>query len=102
MQSKLSYANCTARSHRSLQSHTTPAIQAARSTSVETKQLNIAVVGAGLAGCASVWHLLNLSSHRHPVQVHLFDAEGIAAGGSGAAAGLLHAYSSTGKASPLQ
>lgn len=46
----------------------------------------IAVIGAGLAGLASAYHL----AKRH--NVTLFDAKGIGAGASGIATGLLHPF----------
>eukprot|EP00198_Chlamydomonas_reinhardtii_P010373 XP_001699710.1 FAD-dependent oxidoreductase [Chlamydomonas reinhardtii] len=59
--------------------------------------LHYAVVGAGLAGVAAAWQLLKRTPHGRSVHLHLYDAAGIAAGGSGAAAGLLHPYSPRGK-----
>ncbi|KAG2436276.1 hypothetical protein HXX76_006587 [Chlamydomonas incerta] len=59
--------------------------------------LHYAVVGAGLAGLAAAWQLLKRTPRGRPVHLHLYDAAGIAAGGSGAAAGLLHPYSPRGK-----
>lgn len=48
--------------------------------------MNIAIVGAGFAGLATAWQLVQ--SHR----VTLFDAVGIGGGASGIAAGLVHPY----------
>lgn len=58
-----------------------------------------AIVGAGFAGVAVTWHLLYKASQegRKGFHVDLFDAYGIAAGASGAAAGLLHPYTPRGK-----
>lgn len=47
--------------------------------------MRIAVVGAGLAGLAAVWHLLQ-KGH----DVTLFDGKGIGGGASGVSTGLLH------------
>jgi glycine/D-amino acid oxidase-like deaminating enzyme len=52
--------------------------------------MKIAVIGAGFAGLATCFHLLNAKFTK---SVTLFDKEGIAAGASGVAAGLLHPYS---------
>lgn len=49
--------------------------------------MNIAVIGAGLAGLSLAWHLVS-SSHK----VVVFDAKGIGAGASGVASGLLHPF----------
>ncbi|CAG9460625.1 unnamed protein product [Pedinophyceae sp. YPF-701] len=56
-------------------------------------------IGAGLAGLATTWHLVDVASKRglNAVTVDLYDAKGIGAGASGAAAGLLHAYGPRGK-----
>lgn len=50
--------------------------------------MKIAVIGAGLAGIAAAWHLLQ----KPGFTVDLFDAEGIAGGASGVASGFLHPY----------
>ncbi len=50
--------------------------------------MKIAVIGAGLSGIALCYYLQQTSG----VQVTLFDKEGIAAGASGAASGLMHPY----------
>lgn len=49
--------------------------------------MRIAVIGAGLAGLAVCWYLLERS-----LQVTLFDAVGIGGGTSGVSAGLLHPF----------
>lgn len=50
--------------------------------------MRIAIIGAGLSGLSSAWHLL-----QHPdIAVTIFDPAGIAGGASGKAAGLLHRY----------
>ena len=56
-----------------------------------------AVVGAGFAGIAAAWHLMQQGSQVGPTEVHLWDVAGLAGGASGAAAGLLHPFSPTGK-----
>lgn len=56
-----------------------------------------AIVGAGLAGLATAYHLLSLQTGSGAVHVTVFDAVGVGAGGSGAAAGLLHAFTPKGK-----
>jgi len=56
-----------------------------------------AIIGGGFAGVAIAWHLIKLSTSENPIQVELFDAYGLGAGGSGAAAGLLHPYTPRGK-----
>ena len=54
--------------------------------------MNIAIIGAGFAGLATCYHLLN-SGKEKCSSVTLFDKKGIGAGASGIAAGLLHPYS---------
>ena len=56
-----------------------------------------AVIGAGFAGVAVAWHLLQHASPCNPIRIRLYDAFGIGAGGSGVAAGLLHPYTPRGK-----
>ncbi|MBM3191302.1 MAG: FAD-binding oxidoreductase [Chlamydiae bacterium] len=51
---------------------------------------HVAVVGAGLAGLATTWHLLSLKPSGY--QVTLFDEEAPGAGASGVASGLLHPF----------
>lgn len=54
--------------------------------------MKIAIIGAGFCGLATAWHILNQApSHTSP-QISLFDSQGIGAGASGIAAGLLHPY----------
>lgn len=53
--------------------------------------MRIAVIGAGFAGLATVWHLLQ-RKEKGIDSVTLFDASGIGAGASGAATGLLNVY----------
>ena len=55
------------------------------------------MIGAGFAGIAVAWHLLQAATLQQPVHVEVFDAHGVAAGASGAAAGLLHPYTPKGK-----
>ncbi len=50
--------------------------------------MRIAIIGAGLAGLASAYYLLETSSCR----VTLFDAKGVGGGASGASTGLVHPY----------
>ncbi|KAK3289499.1 hypothetical protein CYMTET_3110 [Cymbomonas tetramitiformis] len=57
-----------------------------------------AIIGGGFAGVSTAWHILQeCRRERRPVQVDLFDCAGIAGGASGAAAGLLHPYTTRGK-----
>jgi len=56
-----------------------------------------AVIGGGFAGVAVAFHLLSRASHTHPISLDLYEAFGLGAGGSGAAAGLLHPYTTRGK-----
>jgi glycine/D-amino acid oxidase-like deaminating enzyme len=53
------------------------------------KSMKIAIIGAGFAGVATAWHLLQLQK-KHAIT--LFDPKGIAGGASGIAAGLLHCF----------
>jgi hypothetical protein len=57
----------------------------------------IAIVGAGFAGVAVAWHIMNQLNDDGPVVLHLYDEKGIAGGASGVAAGLLHPYTPRGK-----
>lgn len=50
--------------------------------------MHIAIIGAGLTGVATSWHLLQNSL----VKVTVFDPAGIGGGTSGIAAGLMHPY----------
>lgn len=52
--------------------------------------MRIAIVGAGIAGLATLWHLLQDPS----VSATLFDANEIGSGASGASTGLLHPFPS--------
>ncbi|GIL65444.1 hypothetical protein Vafri_19192 [Volvox africanus] len=70
-------------------------VSGSRSSTFQRRQhdaVHFAVVGAGLAGVATAWHLMRRCPRDRPVVIDLYDAAGIAAGGSGAAAGLLHPY----------
>jgi glycine/D-amino acid oxidase-like deaminating enzyme len=58
--------------------------------------LKIAIIGAGFAGLACAWHLLELSPK---ISVTVFDKKGLAGGASGVSAGLLH-YATGPKARP--
>ena len=49
-----------------------------------------AIVGGGVAGLATAWHLI--ASAPRAIHVDLFEAYELGSGGSGAAAGLLHPY----------
>ena len=51
--------------------------------------MRIAIVGGGLAGLATCYHLLAIDRN---LKIQLFEKEGIGAGASGASAGLLHPY----------
>jgi glycine/D-amino acid oxidase-like deaminating enzyme len=53
--------------------------------------MHIAIIGAGFAGLATAYYLLEDSKHKN-IQVTLFDANGIGGGASGIAAGLMHPY----------
>lgn len=56
------------------------------------------MIGGGFAGLAVSWHLLAAARQQGtPMQLQLIDAVGLGAGGSGAAAGLLHPYTPRGK-----
>ncbi|GIL65442.1 hypothetical protein Vafri_19192 [Volvox africanus] len=75
-------------------------VSGSRSSTFQRRQhdaVHFAVVGAGLAGVATAWHLMRRCPRDRPVVIDLYDAAGIAAGGSGAAAGLLHPYNPRGK-----
>lgn len=52
--------------------------------------MRIAIIGAGFAGLATAWHLLQ---HRRSLHIVVFDPLGIGGGASGIAAGLLNPYS---------
>jgi len=56
-----------------------------------------AVIGGGFAGVATAYHLLQHCTRESPVHVHLFDPAGLGGGASGAAAGLLHPFTSRGR-----
>lgn len=49
--------------------------------------MNSAIIGAGFAGLALTWHLLQKG-----FQITLFDSHGVGGGASGSATGLLHPY----------
>jgi len=49
--------------------------------------MKVAVVGAGFAGLALTWHLL-----QEGAEVDLYDEKGVGAGASGVSSGLLHPY----------
>lgn len=60
--------------------------------------LRVAVIGGGFAGLAAAYHLLTAAgSIGRAMELTLYDAVGLGAGGSGAAAGLLHPYTPRGK-----
>jgi hypothetical protein len=46
---------------------------------------NIAIIGGGLAGLSSVYHLLELS--RHPLQITIYDKSKVGDGGASSVAG---------------
>ncbi len=51
--------------------------------------MKVAILGAGLAGLATAWHLLKLNA---TCKVVLYDHNGIGGGASGIAAGLVHSF----------
>ncbi|KAL4437088.1 hypothetical protein ABPG75_004227 [Micractinium tetrahymenae] len=64
----------------------------------EAPPLRVAVIGGGFAGLAASYHLLAAAGDSgRAMQLTLYDAVGLGAGGSGAAAGLLHPYTPRGK-----
>lgn len=76
----------------------TAAAGAAGDAAPSSSPRRVAVVGGGFAGLAVSWHLLEAArAAGQPLQLQLFDAYGLGAGGSGAAAGLLHPYTPRGK-----
>lgn len=75
-----------------------PTQRAMYTTSTITQRpVRFAVIGGGFAGLALTWHLLRYASQSHPLSVDLFDAYGLGAGGSGAAAGLIHPFNPKGR-----
>jgi len=63
----------------------------AAGSSAPAPPTRVAVIGAGFAGLATSWHLLRRAREEgRAVDLTLIDAAGIAAGASGASAGLLH------------
>ncbi|HRD55095.1 MAG TPA: FAD-dependent oxidoreductase, partial [Parachlamydiaceae bacterium] len=50
--------------------------------------MKIAIIGAGFAGLATAWHLLQ-HQDKIPLEVTIFDSSGFGGGASGIAAGLL-------------
>ena len=50
--------------------------------------MKIAIIGAGLAGLGTCWHLCQFPHH----QVTLFDPKGVGGGASGVSTGLLHPF----------
>lgn len=54
--------------------------------------MKIAIIGAGFAGLATAWHLLQ-HQDKIPLEVTIFDSSGFGGGASGIAAGLLHPFS---------
>lgn len=71
--------------------------QPARDRPSSRSTRHYAVLGAGFAGVATAFHLLQQGSLYNPVHVQIFDPAGIAGGASGAAAGLLHPFSPRGR-----
>lgn len=58
--------------------------------------MSFAIIGAGLGGMATAYHLM--TSSRKPIKITLYEgAASLGAGASGAAAGLLHPYNSRGR-----
>lgn len=54
--------------------------------------MKVAVLGAGYSGIACAWHILHSPNRPRCLSLTLFDEQGIGAGASGIAAGLLHPY----------
>ncbi len=54
--------------------------------------MKIAIIGAGFAGLATTWHLLNNQSPIKDLEISVFDIRGIGGGSSVISAGLLHPY----------
>jgi glycine/D-amino acid oxidase-like deaminating enzyme len=52
----------------------------------------IAILGAGYFGLAIAWHLHQAFKDKMPLELVIFDGNGIGGGASGIAAGLLHPY----------
>lgn len=53
--------------------------------------MKIAIIGAGFAGLATAWHLLQLQE-KIPLEITIFDSIGVGGGASGIAAGLIHPF----------
>ncbi len=54
--------------------------------------MKIAIIGGGLCGVATAWHLLNHDPGFPELSITLFDSHSIGAGASGIAAGLFHPF----------
>lgn len=65
--------------------------------SSSSSMTNVAIVGGGLAGLSTAYHLLDISSN-HPIHITIFDKEKVGQGGaSSVAGGLIHPFSPRGK-----
>lgn len=56
--------------------------------------MNIAIIGAGLSGLGTAWHLLN-STKFSGAKLCIFDKKGVGGGASSVSAGMLHPYGGT-------
>jgi len=64
--------------------------------SSSSSMTNVAIVGGGLAGLSTAYHLLDISSN--PMHITIFDKEKVGQGGaSSVAGGLIHPFSPRGK-----
>lgn len=88
----------TAGQRRQLAATCAAASESQQQEQCEPPPLRVAVVGGGFAGLAASYHLLSAAGKgERTMQLTLYDAVGLGAGGSGAAAGLLHPYTPRGK-----
>ncbi|XP_065848753.1 uncharacterized protein [Euphorbia lathyris] len=62
-------------------------------SSLASRPLRYAVLGAGFAGLSVAWHLLKLSPKQLNLKIDIYDEVGIGGGASGVSGGLLHPYS---------
>lgn len=54
--------------------------------------MKIAIIGAGFAGLATAWTILQRNQNKKSVEVTIFEAKAIGGGASGVAAGLMHPF----------